>query len=81
MSTSAYHVVLTRNEVGYFAHCPSLNGCHGLGETPEEALAGFKASLEFYVQTLPDAQGRDLLKSVNLGLHPESLSGSCAQAR
>lgn len=61
MLENTVDVVLTRNEVGYFAHCPGLRGCHGLGDTPEEAMDGFMASLELYAQTLPDPQSEALL--------------------
>lgn len=77
MSTSTVDVILCRNEIGFFAHSPSLKGCHGLGDTPEEALAGFKASLEFYAQTLPDEQGRALLESMRLDpVHRRTAGGS-----
>jgi len=61
MPQNSMNVLVSRNEIGYFAHCPGLSGCHGLGDTPEEAFAGFMASLEIYATTLPPGQGHALL--------------------
>lgn len=61
MHTTALDIRLSRNEIGFFAHCPSLRGCHGLGETPEEAMEGFMDSLRLYAQTLPASQAQALL--------------------
>lgn len=54
-------VRLRRNEIGYFAHCASLQDCHGLGDTPEEALDSFMSSLELYAQRLPETERQALL--------------------
>lgn len=56
-----FDVEVTRNEIGYFAHCRGLDACQGLGETPEEAVACFMDALERYARSLPPAQRRELL--------------------
>ena len=54
-------VHLSRNEIGYFAHCSCLSQCQGLGETPEEAMDSFLSALHVYAGSLPAAQRRELL--------------------
>ena len=35
-------VVITKDETGYHAHVPELQGCQAHGKTPDEALASIR---------------------------------------
>ncbi len=39
----------------YHAFCPSLQGCHTWGHTPEEALTNIQEAVELYVEDLIEA--------------------------
>jgi len=42
MDTYRFSVVIMRNEKGFHAHCPELDGCSGHGDTYNEALRDVK---------------------------------------
>ncbi len=43
-------VIIQKDEDGYFAYCPELQGCYTQGETYEEALANLKDAVALHVQ-------------------------------
>jgi predicted RNase H-like HicB family nuclease len=47
-----YHfpIVIEQDEHGYFASCPSLQGCYTQGETYEEALANIKDAIKLHIE-------------------------------
>lgn len=45
-------VIIEKDEYGYFAYCPELEGCMSQGETFDEALANIKEAIELYIETL-----------------------------
>jgi len=47
-------VVIEKDEHGYFAYCPDLEGCHTQGDTFEEVMANVKEAIELYLYTLPE---------------------------
>jgi len=49
-------VIIERDEYGYYAHCPELEGCHTQGETLEEVLSNMREAVELYFETLSDNQ-------------------------
>lgn len=49
------NIVISKDEHGYFAYCPTLPGCHSQGDTFEESLANIKEAVELYLETMtPD---------------------------
>ena len=50
MSHYVFPIVIERDEDGYAADCPSLQGCHAQGSTYEEALANIRDAVELHVQ-------------------------------
>ena len=42
MTNYRFSVVIERDENGYYAYCPELQGCYTQGDTYEEALANIK---------------------------------------
>jgi len=54
-------VIIERDEYGYYAHCPELEGCHTQGETLEEVLSNMREAVELYFETLSDKEKEALL--------------------
>lgn len=43
-------IVIEKDADGYFAQCPTLQGCYTQGETYEEALANIKDAMILHLQ-------------------------------
>jgi predicted RNase H-like HicB family nuclease len=48
------NVVIEKDEHGYYAYCPELEGCQTQGETFEEALKNIREAAELYLETLSE---------------------------
>ena len=59
--SSKVSVVIERDDNGYFAFCPELEGCHSQGNTFEEAMANIHEAAELYLETLSEEEKRVLL--------------------
>src|SRR5438067_2524548 len=44
--------VIEKDEDGYFAYCPPLQGCYTQGDTLEEAIANLKDAISLYSESL-----------------------------
>ncbi|MCD4786334.1 MAG: type II toxin-antitoxin system HicB family antitoxin [Candidatus Eremiobacteraeota bacterium] len=47
-------VIIEKNECGYYAYCPQLEGCQTQGDSLEEVMENIKEALELYLETLPE---------------------------
>ena len=45
-------VIIEKDEHGYYAYCPELEGCHSQGENFEEVVANIKEAVELYMETM-----------------------------
>ena len=45
-------IIIEKDDAGYFAHCPELDGCHTQGDTFEEVTANIKEAIALYLETL-----------------------------
>ncbi|MBI4063065.1 MAG: type II toxin-antitoxin system HicB family antitoxin [Elusimicrobia bacterium] len=43
-------VVIEKDENGYFAHCPGLQGCYSQGDTYEEALENIRDAVKLNLE-------------------------------
>jgi predicted RNase H-like HicB family nuclease len=43
-------IVIEKDEDGYFAECPALQGCFTQGETYEEVLENMRDAIELHLQ-------------------------------
>ena len=50
MSKFTLPVVLGKDSDGYFAYCPSLQGCYSQGDTYEEALANIEDAMRLHIE-------------------------------
>ena len=48
--TKEFNVVIEKDEDGYFAYCPQLQGCYTQGDTYEEALANIQDAIKLHVE-------------------------------
>ncbi|HEY9207167.1 MAG TPA: type II toxin-antitoxin system HicB family antitoxin [Candidatus Methanoperedens sp.] len=47
-------VVIEKDEYGYYAYCPELEGCQTQGNSLDEVMANIKEAIELYLETLSD---------------------------
>jgi len=47
-------VVIEKDEHGYYAYCPELEGCQTQGDSFEEVMSNIKEAIELYLETLPE---------------------------
>ncbi len=66
MKTYRFSVVIEKDEEGYFAFCPELQGCYTQGKKYEEALKNIKDAIRLHVE--------DRLESGEEIPQPESIS-------
>ena len=45
-------IVLEKDDFGYYAYSPELEGCQTQGDTFEEVMANIKEAIELYLSTL-----------------------------
>ncbi len=49
-------VVIEKDENGYYAYSPELEGCQTQGASLDEVLANIKEAIELYLETLSDEE-------------------------
>jgi len=55
MKTYRFSIVIERDEEGYFAFCPELQGCYTQGDTYEEVLENIKDAIRLHVNDRLDS--------------------------
>ena len=45
-------VIMEKDESGYYAYCPELEGCQTQGDSLDEVLNNIKEAIELYLETL-----------------------------
>jgi len=54
-------IVIEKDEHGYYAYCPELEGCQTQGDTFEEVMANIKEAIELYIETMSPEEIKDSL--------------------
>jgi predicted RNase H-like HicB family nuclease len=54
-------IIIEKDEFGYYAYCPPLEGCHSQGESMEETKANIKEAISLYLSTLSESEKQDIL--------------------
>jgi predicted RNase H-like HicB family nuclease len=49
-------IVIEKDDHGYYAYCPELEGCQTQGDSFEEVMANIKEAIELYLETLPEEE-------------------------
>ncbi|MBT9146088.1 MAG: hypothetical protein DDT42_01967 [candidate division WS2 bacterium] len=47
-------IVIEKDEYGYYAYCPELEGCQSQGDSLEEVITNIKEAIELYLETLSE---------------------------
>ncbi len=67
MASYRFAAVIERDEEGYFAFCPELQGCYTQGKTYEEALRNIEDAVRLHIEDrLANGEEIPLAKSVSL---------------
>jgi predicted RNase H-like HicB family nuclease len=53
-------VVIEKDEFGYYAYCPALEGCQTQGSSLEEAQANIKEAISLYISTLSESEKQEI---------------------
>jgi predicted RNase H-like HicB family nuclease len=53
-------VVIEKDEFGYYAYCPALEGCQTQGSSMEEAQANIKEAISLYISTLSESEKQEV---------------------
>jgi len=56
-------VVIEKDEHGYFAFCPALQGCYSQGETYEEVLENIKDAIRLHLGDIEESG--EILEHIN----------------
>jgi len=56
-------IVIERDEHGYFAYCPELDGCHSQGDSLDEIIENMREAIALYVGTLSEEERADVLST------------------
>jgi predicted RNase H-like HicB family nuclease len=54
-------IVIEKDEHGYYAYSPQLDGCQTQGDTLEEVLSNIQEAVELYLDTLSEEEAKELL--------------------
>jgi predicted RNase H-like HicB family nuclease len=54
-------IVIEKDEHGYYAYCPGLEGCQSQGNSLEEVIANMKEAIELYLETLSEDEIKESL--------------------
>ena len=46
------NVIIEKDDFGYYAYCPELEGCQSQGSSFEEVNKNIKEAIELYIETL-----------------------------
>lgn len=47
------NVIIEKDEFGYYAYCPDLEGCQTQGDSLDEVTENIIEAIELYLETLP----------------------------
>jgi predicted RNase H-like HicB family nuclease len=50
------NVVIEKDDHGYYAYAPELEGCQSQGDSYEEALENIREAVELYLETLDEEE-------------------------
>ncbi|MBC8499200.1 MAG: type II toxin-antitoxin system HicB family antitoxin [Candidatus Atribacteria bacterium] len=67
MKTYRFSIVIEKDEEGYFAFCPELQGCYTQGDTYEEVLENIKDAVRLHVNDRLDS-GEEVLQAQSVSL-------------
>ena len=54
-------IVIEKDEFGYYAYSPELQGCQSQGDSFEEVMVNIKEAVELYLETLTEEEKKACL--------------------
>ncbi len=54
-------VVIEKDDHGYYAYSPELEGCQSQGDSLDEVMTNMKEAVELYLETLSEDERKTLL--------------------
>lgn len=54
-------VIIEKDEFGYYAYCPELQGCQTQGDTFDEVISNIKEAIGLYLETLSEDEKKSVL--------------------
>jgi len=54
-------VIIEKDDNGFYAYTPELEGCQSQGDTLEEVVKNIKEAVELYLETLTRSEKKSLL--------------------
>lgn len=54
------NIIIEKDEDGYYAYCPDLEGCQTQGNSLDEVTENIKEAIELYLETLSDQEKMNL---------------------
>lgn len=64
-----FSAVIEKDEDGYYAHVPELEGCQSQGDTLEEAKANIQEAIDLYIEVLALEDPREFVQSASSAFH------------
>lgn len=56
-------VIVEKDEEGYYAYCPELEGCQTQGDTLDETMVNIKEAIDLYLETLSEEEKKEIIKN------------------
>jgi predicted RNase H-like HicB family nuclease len=57
-------IIIEKDNYGYYAYIPELEGCQTQGDTLDEVVENIKEAIELYLETFSDEEKAALTKKV-----------------
>ncbi|MBR8827838.1 MAG: type II toxin-antitoxin system HicB family antitoxin [Gomphosphaeria aponina SAG 52.96 = DSM 107014] len=54
-------IIIEKDEYGYYAYCPQLEGCQSQGDSLEEIKTNIQEAIELYLSVLTEEEKESLL--------------------
>jgi predicted RNase H-like HicB family nuclease len=51
-------IIIEKDEYGYYAYCPELDGCQTQGDSLDEVLENIKEAIALYLETMSEDEKR-----------------------
>lgn len=55
------NIIIEKDQFGYYAYCPDLEGCQSQGDSLDEVAENIKEAIELYLETLSPKDKRKIL--------------------
>jgi len=57
------NVIVEKDDDGYYAYCPELEGCQTEGDTLDETMANIKEAIDLYLETMSEEEKKDIIRN------------------